>query len=135
MKISQKQANLLAKEVHQRLVKQSRSSVPEATIGKVRAYKEKRRELDAIVRAAQDELNKHDATLKSIVGIHAANKIYTSDTIEQIIEKLKERAIPRVDEIEDKIVLKAMFANEDDMESFVNGVMKDFTKKRTATAN
>lgn len=135
MKISQKQAHLLAKEVHSRLVKQSRTVVPEATIQKVRAYKEKRRELDSAVRAAQDELNKHDATLKTVVGASNLNKIYTSDTIEQIIEKLKERAVPRVDEIEDKIILKAMFASEDDMETFVEKIVKDFTKKKPVTAN
>jgi hypothetical protein len=128
MKISQKQAELLAKEIHDRLKRQRVGEVSELTKAKLAAFKDKRQELADVINKAKDELNKHDATFGKITG--NVKGIYGGSTMQEIIDKLKSSNLPSVHEICDKIILKSMFASTDDMENFVETIVKDFTKKK-----
>lgn len=128
MKISQKQANLLAKEILKQLKRENIGKVSELTIAKLKAFKEKR---DTLVKAkndAESALYKFDNSLKQIVGDN--NQIRCYHTVNQIVEVLKRQNIPSLSEIEDKIILKGMFATDQDMDTFINGIVREFTRKQ-----
>jgi len=74
-----------------------------------------------------EEINKHEGSLFKITG--KINRLYGSDTLQTMIDKVEEKNIPSVSEIEDEILLKSMFKSEEDMETFVNGIVKKYEKK------
>ncbi len=127
MKISQKQANLLAKEILKQLKRENIGKVSELTIAKLKEFKEKR---DVLVKAKNDAecaLDKFDNSLKQIVGDN--NQIRCYHAVNQMVEVLKRQNIPSLSEIEDKIILKGMFATDQDMDTFINGIIREFTRK------
>jgi len=127
MKISQKQASLLAKEIYGKLLKTKTQRVSENQKEAIKKFCDKRMALNQEKAKVQDEINKHDATLKKILG--GVGGIYGGDSMTRIIEKLQEKQFPSISEIEDKIILKSMFETEDDMQKFVDGLVKEFSKK------
>ena len=129
MKISQKQAHLLAKEVLKQLKTKSGGEVPQHTIDAIKQYREKKKKLLAACSIHDEALAKHKGTFKNIVGRENSDNIYDSDSMEKVVEKLKRRSEPRLSDIEDEIVLGAMFASDDDLQSFVNKIVKKFEKK------
>jgi hypothetical protein len=133
MKLSKKQSELLAAEVLKALKRQGVSNVPEITIAKLRQWKEKREELVRAEKEAEEATRKHEATLQAITGKN--RNINRYDSVADMVDKMKTASVPSLREIEDKIILKAMFTNEDDLQSFVQTIVKEFTKKKPATAN
>lgn len=133
MKISQKQAYLLAKEVFEKLKKTGQFKVSELMVAKLEAWQEKRNKLCDLQREASSNLHKHDATLKQITG--NVSGLYSSDTINQMVEKIKNKSVPTISQIEDKIILKQMFATDMDMEEFIQSIVKEFTKRKAVTQN
>lgn len=129
MKISQKQAYLLAKEVLKQLTRLKVGEVPETTIQQIRNFKKKKAELMAICKIHDENLKKHDDTWKNIVGRNESDRIYASRSIDEIVDQLKQREVPKLSVIEDEIILGAMFASDDDLQSFVNKIVKKFDKK------
>jgi hypothetical protein len=127
MKISSKQANLLAKEVVNQLKAKKVQKVSAAVKEQLNQFVDKRRELYNKKADAQEEINKHEQSLKKIVG--NVRGIYGSETITQMIDKIEKKAIPSVSEIEDEIILKSMFNSEDDLTSFINAIVKKYEKK------
>jgi hypothetical protein len=133
MKLSKKQSELLAAEVLKALKRQGVSNVPEITIAKLRQWKEKREELVRAEKEAEEATRKHETTLQAITGKN--RNINRYDSVADMVDKMKTASVPSLREIEDKIILKAMFTNEDDLQSFVQTIVKDFAKKKPATAN
>lgn len=133
MKLSQKQSQLLAAEVLSAIKKQGFCSVPEATISKIRKWKEKRDQLIKIEKEHEENRRKHDVTLTAITG--RVNGVYPNNSIADIVDKIKEANIPALSEIEDKIVLKAMFTTDEDLQTFVQSIVKEFSKKKSAITN
>lgn len=133
MKISQKQANLLAKEVAHKLKKNNVGEVPEFMVQKIREFKEKQNQLKSVVDRADQALDRHEAKFNDLVG--NIRGLYASDSPARIIQKIKEGDLPNVSEIEDKIILKSMFANDTDMETFIAAIVKKFTKKKPSVVN
>lgn len=129
MKISQKQAELLAKEVLNQLKKIKVGEVPEQVIAQLKKFKEKRTELLAACKVHDEALKSHEDSFKRIVGSNSGVRIYVSDSVSTIVEKLKERDTPTLSQIEDDIIIGAMFASDDDLQSFVNKIVKKFDKK------
>jgi len=129
MKISQKQAALLAREVLVQLKKAKIGEVPEATVNELHKFKEKRQRLLDACKVSDDALRSHEGTLRKIVGTNGNDRINTYDSVSQMIEKLKERDFPRVSQIEDEIILGAMFSSDDDLKSFIDKIVKKFDKK------
>lgn len=127
MKISQKQASILAKEIVNQLKSKKMDRVPANIKSQIEVFVVKRRELVMKNDAVQNEINKHDLDLRKITG--NIEKIYTSDGTIEICKKLEEKYIPKQQEIEDEIILKAMFANEDDMQKFVEAIVSKHSKK------
>jgi hypothetical protein len=129
MKISQKQASLLAKEVLNQLKKAKVGEVPDQVVTQLKKFKEKRAELLAACKVHDEALKSHEESFKKIVGNAHNDRIYVSDSVSTMVDKLKERDFPRLSQIEDEIILGAMFASEDDLQSFVNKIVKKFDKK------
>ena len=129
MKISQKQSELLAKEVLKSLKAAKAGEVPPHVIEQVRKFKEKRKKLLDVCKIHDEALRSHESTWKSIVGAANDEKIYYSDNLDKIVEKLKEREVPRLSVIQDEIILNAMFASDDDLQTFINKIVKKFEKK------
>lgn len=129
MKISQKQASLLAKEVLKQLQKLKVGEVPEALINQIKKYREKRIQLLAICKEHDENYRVHESAWKKLIGAANEDRIYASDNLDTIIEKLKKKESPRLSEIEDEIILGAMFSSDDDLQSFVNKIVKKFDKK------
>lgn len=128
MKISAKQANLLAKEVDKKLRNNSAPfKVSEILRAKLVAYYEKRTELNLKIRKAQDDLNAHDRKIFDITG--RVNGIYAGEGMHSIIKKLEADKFPSISTIEDEIILKAMFASDEDLEKFLQKIVDSYTKK------
>ena len=126
MKISQKQAGLLAKQVVAKLNAKKSFKVSEAMRLKIRDFVETRKELVSAKNDAQEAINRHDKTLGAITG--AVRNLYHYDSQAAIIEKIEKKNVPSVDEICDEIILNAMFTSEDDLQSFVEKITKKFEK-------
>lgn len=133
MKISQKQASLLATEIINQLKKQKTHRVTEFTKAKLQEFKEKRAELLQSKDSATEALNRHDQSLKLITGKLNRGGAYSS--MKEIIEEMENAAIPKHGEVEDKIILQSMFATPDDMEAFVQKIVKEYSKRKSLTAN
>lgn len=133
MKISQKQASLLAGEVLRQLKKANTFEVPAHTVAKLEDWKDKADALLLSCKKADDAYSKHEAELKKITNNYP--NIYGSNTVSQMVEKLRQREVPSLSSIEDKIILESMFASEDDMEKFVASIVKKFTKKKSFSIN
>lgn len=133
MKISQKQAYLLAKEVVRQLQQKRVHKVSELTKAKVKEFCDKRMELIRKKSSVQEEINKHEASLGKVLGMSSgAWGRYGDSSQQRIIEQLEKVNIPSVQQIEDEIVLKSMFASEDDMQSFIDKIVKSHEKKLQA---
>lgn len=129
MKINQKQATLLAKEVLNQLKKAKVGEVPDHVVSQLKKWKEKRGGLLTACKIHDEALREHDSALKKIVGSASNERIYSTDSVSQIVEKLKERDFPKLSQIEDDIILGAMFASDDDLQSFIGKVVKKYDKK------
>ena len=132
MKISQKQANLLANEIFNQLKKMNVQNVSPLLVAKIEKFTDERNRLCDLQNEAGQAIEDHDKKLKTIVDKKDLSKIRCYWDAENIIEKLQEANTPTVSQIEDKIILKSMFASEQDMDAFVATIMKDFTKKKFA---
>lgn len=130
MKISNKQATLLAQEIFERLSKSNTFKVPAELVSKIKAFKKYRNKLQEDIKKLENELSEHDKKLPSIVGKANSRNIRGYYDEDNILEKLEQANIPSIQQIEDKIILKAMFASEDDMESFVEKMVKEFSTKK-----
>lgn len=128
MKISQKQAALLAREIVSQLKAKKAQKISDELMGRLKAYTEKYSELKSKEQSARDSVIKHEGTLYGIIG-KMKDRIYGSDTLNQMIEKVEAKTLPTVSEIEDEIILKSMFQSEDDMQKFVDGIVSKYTKK------
>lgn len=128
MKISQKQASLLAEEVFKKLKKHGIGEISEVTLLKLRAFKKRQNELKEAARMADAAVDRHNDKFESIAG--TIRGMYYSDSLPRIIQKIKEGNQPTLTEIENKIILQSMFANEMDMEQFVDSIVKVFAKKK-----
>jgi predicted transcriptional regulator len=127
MKLSQKQASLLAKEIVKRLNDKKSFKVSETLKAQIKKYCDKRAELWRKKAEVQEEINRHEMTLKNIIG--NVPNVYGSDSMSRIIEKVEEKNVPSVSVIEDEIILKSMFESEDDMKKFVDSIVDKYAKK------
>lgn len=128
MRISQKQAELLAFEIHAKLSKQKGMKVSELTVAKLEEFYETRVKMRRDIDKAKEAMNKHDMTLKSITGNRKG--IYADQGVAGMVRELEKQSTPSTSDIRDKIILKSMFANADDMEAFVESIVKEYTKKK-----
>ena len=127
MKVSQKQASLLADEIVRQLKAKKVHRCPEQVRDQLKEFLKKRDELMSLEKQAEENRRKFEGGLYKIVG--KGTRIESYWGIEKIIEKLEEKNIPSSREIENEIILKSMFKNEDDMETFVNSIVKKYEKK------
>ena len=127
MKISQKQAELLAKRVVAKLKSKKSNRVSDLTKAKIETFVEKRRELQRINDEAQQELNKHDNSLWKIIG--NIRHVYAYDSVSKIVEKVEQKLIPSEQDVADEIILNAMFTEQGDLEKFLETVSKKFEAK------
>lgn len=126
MKLSSNEARLLAKEIYSRVQKKNSSKVPPELIKNIKAFKEKLEELKKEETAACVALEEHENTWDEL-GIPKG--IYGSDSIARICQKIKDSQVPTIVEITDAITLKALFNKDEDMETFISNVTKQFQKK------
>lgn len=125
MRISKKQAELLAEEVANKLQAKQKFKVAESVIKKVNDFKSKR---DDLVRQKDAIQKKIDALDYGFSELFDNTSAYPYWTAERIIETLKNGKKPNVSKIADKIVLKAMFNSSENLEEFIDGLVKDFSK-------
>lgn len=127
MKISQKQALLLAKEVVNQLKAMKVQKVPDTFRQKLKQWMDKRNQLMTAEKEAEEARRKYETTLKNLTGRNVYCEAYWS--IDKIIEKIEEKNIPSVSEIEDEIILKSIFNDKNDMQSFISQIVKKYEKK------
>lgn len=133
MKLSQKQAELLAGEIRQRLIDQNVNAISPLLRAKIEKFKEDRDALIELKNKAEAAIDAHDKKLPAIIGKDNIGKIRKYWDADNIIEELEKANIPSLDTIEGKIILKAMFVSADEMDKFVNDLIKEFSKKKKAT--
>jgi hypothetical protein len=127
MKISNRQAEVLAKEIVDQL-KAKKPKMPSELEVKIRQWKRDRVKLEKDKAEAEKMLDKHTEKLKTVIG-KAASSIRGYWDEDNIVEKLSETSIPTIKEVEDEIILKSMFKSDDDMQTFVNSLLKKYEKK------
>ncbi len=130
MKISPKQANLLAKEIFNQLKTLNIWTASPMLVAKVQNFKIERDKLVELKDKAEKAIEQHDKKLKDIIGKKIIGNIRCYYDADNIIQKVEEANTPSIPQIEDKILLKSMFASEQDMETFVATIINDFTKKK-----
>lgn len=130
MKLSQKQAELLATEIRQRLIDQNVNAIPPLLRAKIEKFKEERNALIEQKNQIEDAIEKHDKKLAGIVGKENTRNIRCYWDADNIIEKLEASNIPSLETIEGRIILKAMFISAEEMDKFVNELVKEFSKKK-----
>lgn len=133
MKLSQKQAELLAKEIRQRLLDQNANAVPPLLIAKIEKFKEERDALIDQKDKIESAIDAHDKKLGALVGKENAKKIRCYWDADNIIDELEKASIPTIEAIEGRIILKAMFASAEEMDKFVNDLVKEFSRKKKST--
>lgn len=127
MKLSSKQANILAQEIVNQLKQKKVQRVPDTIKIQLKRFIEKRDALRSKVIEAEAAVEQHDKILKTITG--NATDIQPYNPISRMIEKLEEKQIPKVYEIENEIILKSLFNTEEDMEKFVKAIVDKHSKK------
>lgn len=127
MKVSQKQATLLAKEIFRQLEAKKTGRLSDLTKAKLDEFVSQRETLEAKVNAAKKELEKHENTITKIIG--NIRGVYGSDSLAYLIKKTEQANMPSIQAIEDEIILKSMFNNEEDMEKFVKSIVDHYSKK------
>lgn len=127
MKISQKQAELLAGEILKTLKKENVGEASPIVVARIEEFVEKRESLLKACKVADDAYERHTKSLNKICpGI---KRLYDGDSMDEIVRKVKESKIPSLEEIQNKIILRAMFASSEDLEAFVQSIVKEYTKK------
>lgn len=134
MKLSQKQAELLAAEIRQRIIDSEPQSISPILRAKIEKFKEERDLLIEKKNKAEEAIDTHDKKLAGIVGKDNLKKIRKYWDVDNIIEELEKANIPTIESIEGRIILKAMFVSSEEMDKFVNDLVKEFTKKKKTTA-
>ena len=130
MKISQKQASLLAREIVKLLQAKKVQRLPEITRAKIQDWADKRDEFKKKEKEMQEIMQAHENKLWAIIGIkRLETSIRTYNTVSQIIEGVEKKQIPSQQEIEDEIILKSMFDDAEDMEKFVQSIVCKYEKK------
>ena len=127
MKINQKQADLLAKEIIRQLKLKKVEKVSEQTRKALELFVDKRKQLYNKKADIQEEINKHELSIKKIAG--NINGLYGSDSLSRMIERIEAKSIPDFNDVRDEIILKSMFASEDDMNTFVDSIVKKYEKQ------
>ncbi len=127
MKVSQKQAQLLAKEIVTQLKQQNVGEVSEEVKKSVIAWKKRYNELAVLEQKAREETRKFEGTFKKAIGSNKNIRSY--HTVDEILKHLKEGNTPSLSEIEDEIILKSMFSDEADMQKFIESVIARYEKK------
>jgi hypothetical protein len=130
MKISQKQASLLSRQVIAKLKSKKSFKVSDLMKAKIKDFVETRKELIKAKNDAQEAINRHDRSLGAITG--DVRNLYHYDSQSAIIEKMEKKNVPSEEEVCDEIILNAMFANDEDLTSFIEKIAKKFEKNLQA---
>lgn len=132
MRISQKQADLLAQEIAARIKKESGPSyVLPSVRAAIKSFKKQREYLYLEKDKIQKLIDSHEQTFSSVVGEKNVGRIRPYDTEQNIISKLEQATAPNLAVIADKIILRSMFATPETMEEFVSGLVKEFKPRAT----
>lgn len=126
MKFTTRQANLLANKVAEKL-KDSNFSVSAMKRKEIEKWVATYQRLRQAHEAAEKAQSKHFGTLSDITGL---DKYYGTTTTDNIVKEMQKRAIPSVNIIEDEIVLSSMFAEDQDLDSFIDSIVKKLTPKK-----
>jgi hypothetical protein len=132
MKLSQKQAELLAAEIRQRIINSQSNSISPILRSKIEKFKGERDLLIEKKNKAEEAIDAHDKKLPLIVGKENMSRIRKYWDVDNIIEELEKANVPTLETIEGRIILKAMFTNADEMDKFVNDLVKEFSKQKKA---
>lgn len=130
MKISQKQASLLAQEIVRQLKAKKVDKISPELKQRLIKFCEERDAMNEQKEKMQELIYKHENSIKKIIGNNV--RVYGSDTLSRMIEQIEAKNIPSVSSIEDEIILKSMFKSDDDMETFVNSIVKKYEKRLQA---
>jgi len=133
MKLSQKQASILATEIRQRIIDSDSTTISDTLRSKIEKFKQERDVLIEKKDKAEEAIETHDKKLTAIVGKDNLKKIRKYWDVDNIIEELEKANIPTIEAIENRIILKAMFVSAEEMDKFVNDLVKEFTKKKKVT--
>jgi len=128
MKLSQRQTQLLATQIRETLLKQKVSKLSDFKKKELKEFFEKRDELVAIENAAKSAVTKHDSLLFSISGKNHRVRGYNG--YQEAVKEMESKNTPSVKDIEDKIILKSMFATDQDMDSFIESIVKEYAKPK-----
>lgn len=128
MKLSQKQAELLAAEVVKQLKEKRTFVIDPKQKQDLKQWVEKREALDKKVMDAQEVARQHDKLLYNICGKN--NSVCNYDPLDKMISKIEQKNIPSISQITDEIILQGMFADEKDMNSFLQKIISKWDKKK-----
>lgn len=127
MKLSVKQANLLATKVREKLQEDSKFIVTPAKRKEIQKWIAEQQKLMKIHNTAEKAKRDHYNTFGKITGLDSYYKPYEEKLI---VAKIAEKAIPSLQMIENEIILSSMFTEDQDLEAFINGIVKKFTTKK-----
>lgn len=124
MKLNNKQIKVLAEQV---LAKIS-ENVPEYTKAQEKAidiFIKKETELSEKIDKLSDERSELRERIQKFLG--CKKKYFYSFDKETLLKNI-DKDLPSLEQIQDKIVLEAMFESKEDMKSFIDKLVKEFSK-------
>lgn len=134
MKLNITQAGLIAQEVHTAIKAKKEEANHSATKKKIESFlkqvEKNKKEYDEVNKKCQ-ELSKRNSTYILEQGKNVGVKrayITVSDTVDSILKEYISSSVPGVETIKNKIILKSLFSSEEDMKSFINSLIEEYTK-------
>lgn len=133
MKLNVTQANILAQEVVNEIKKSKKNSVELEK--KIKVFLDKyNKDTEAIKKLAQKKETLEKERSKFIKGFYKQfgiekSYMYSNDNkITLLLEEIKNKSVPTVKEIYNKIVMKSLFKTESDMEQFIKTLVEQYSK-------
>lgn len=133
MKLNVTQANILAQEVVDEIKKSKKNSVELEK--KIKVFLDKYdKDTEAIKKLAQKketlekERSKFISAFYKQFGIEKSYMYSNDNKITLLLEEIKNKSVPTVKEIYNKIVMKSLFKTESDMEQFIKTLVEQYSK-------
>lgn len=133
MKLNVTQANILAHEVVDEIKKSKKNSADLEK--KIKVFLDKYdKDTKVIKDLAQKKEHLEQERSKFIKGFYKQfgiekSYMYSSDNkFTLVLEEIKNKSVPTVKEIYNKIVMKSLFKTENDMEQFIKSLVEQYSK-------
>ena len=136
MKLNVTQSRMLAESIREEISKKlKKSNLENAEILTQRLLSSTKEIFSEIEKKEKEIKQLSDKVNKIINNFGEKNNVYVNfydvkrNDSTSLIRVLSDKGIPTVDELHKKITLKALFSTEEDLQNFMNSIVKEYTNE------